>query len=158
MARQFRVLVDSLTLPGAGMQVGVISQRPFAYKDESVSEGLLGDFVVGQYDAGDEATRRLIEEIEPSDDAPAEVEAPVAEAPAGPTAPASEEPPAPEVPAFDPSVEPWEGYDSLGVQAVVDRLKGASPEEVEQVKAYEALHENRSTIINYEPESGDSGS
>lgn len=40
------------------------------------------------------------------------------------------------------------GYDSLSASQVVPRLQGLSPEELEAVRAYEADHRGRRTILN----------
>lgn len=49
-----------------------------------------------------------------------------------------------------PSDEPFEGYDDLNAKEVVARLADLSDEEVAAIKAYEADHQARKTITNFE--------
>ena len=53
---------------------------------------------------------------------------------------------APPGPAVDDLSIP--DYDSLSASQVVTRLEGLSPEELEAVRAYEATHRGRKTILN----------
>ena len=53
---------------------------------------------------------------------------------------------APPGPAVDDLAIP--DYDSLSASQVVTRLEGLSPEELEAVRAYEAAHRGRKTILN----------
>lgn len=43
--------------------------------------------------------------------------------------------------------EPWPDYDEMNVQQVVNRLAGASPQELSAVRAYEPKNKNRSTVL-----------
>jgi hypothetical protein len=47
------------------------------------------------------------------------------------------------------AAEPFEGYDSLSEQQVLDRLADLSPDELEAVKAYERAHLARGSIHTY---------
>ena len=42
---------------------------------------------------------------------------------------------------------PIEGYDKLRVDAVISRLAGLTPEELQAVKSYEEKHKNRKTLL-----------
>jgi hypothetical protein len=53
---------------------------------------------------------------------------------------------APSGPAVDDLAIP--DYDSLSASQVVTRLEGLSPDELEAVRAYEAAHRGRKTILN----------
>jgi hypothetical protein len=53
---------------------------------------------------------------------------------------------APHGPAVDDLAIP--DYDSLSASQVVTRLEGLSPDELEAVRAYEAAHRGRKTILN----------
>lgn len=55
-------------------------------------------------------------------------------------------PAAPPSPAVDDLAIP--DYDSLSALQVVDRLPGLTPDELEAVRAYEAAHRGRKTILN----------
>jgi hypothetical protein len=88
-------------------------------------------------------------------DPPAPAPAP-ARAPA-PSAPASAEAPAPAAPASSPATTPSgpavatlaiPDYDSLSASQVVPRLEGLSGAELDAVRAYEAGHRGRKTILS----------
>jgi pyruvate/2-oxoglutarate dehydrogenase complex dihydrolipoamide acyltransferase (E2) component len=79
-----------------------------------------------------------------------------ARAPAS-SAPASAEAPAPAAPASSPATTPSgpavatlaiPDYDSLSASQVVPRLEGLSGAELDAVRAYEAGHRGRKTILN----------
>lgn len=129
--RKFRVKVDNVTLPGAGMSPGVASGRPIAYVGETVTSDELGSHLTDLYDGGDEWTRALFEEFD-----------------------AGEGPEAAELEKSDvQGDEPWEGYDSTSAKEVVERLKEMSPEVIEAVKQYESLRtQPRKTVLEFEPE------
>lgn len=57
-------------------------------------------------------------------------------------------PAAPEQP--DPDPEPFEGYDALNAVDVVARLADLDVDGLAAVKAYEAAHKDRKTILEYE--------
>lgn len=52
---------------------------------------------------------------------------------------------------------PFEGYDDLGAKDVIARLASATPEEIQSVKDYEAAHQARKTVLEYEPTPPDPG-
>jgi hypothetical protein len=56
--------------------------------------------------------------------------------------------PAPAPVAADTAHLSIPGYDTLSAMQVVQRLPGLSPEELEAVRAYEASHRGRKTILN----------
>jgi hypothetical protein len=66
--------------------------------------------------------------------------------PAPPPPPAAAPPPTPVGPDADTLAIP--DYDSLSASQVVNRLPGLSAEELEAVRAYEAVHRGRKTILN----------
>jgi hypothetical protein len=51
-----------------------------------------------------------------------------------------------------PAAEPWEGYDKLSVKKVMRRVRGDGPPPstafVARVRAYEAAHKNRSSLLD----------
>jgi hypothetical protein len=67
-------------------------------------------------------------------------------APSPLTVPAEPAAPAAEPPDVDTLAIP--GYDSLSASQVVTRLEGLNPAELEAVRAYEAAHRGRKTILN----------
>lgn len=71
-------------------------------------------------------------------------QAPAAEAPAATAADTVE----PEPPAPVPDALAIHGYDSLSAPHVVQRLDGLSDDELEAVRAYEAAHRGRKTILS----------
>lgn len=46
------------------------------------------------------------------------------------------------------TAQPWQGYDDMNVQSVVERLDGLSDAERERVRAYETANKNRSTVLS----------
>jgi hypothetical protein len=146
--RQFRVNVDGLTLPGAGMQPGVVSGRPFAHAGETVTEDELGDHILELIDAGDPRTLRLLTEIEPlqeEDDEEADDQT-LAELNEGSD--------------VEPESRPFEDYDSLNVAQITERLQAyheaGDEESIKRVKDFEALQKRpRSGVLNFEPGGGE---
>jgi len=154
--RQFRSLVDGLTLPGAGLTPGVVSGRPFAHKGELVSENELGDAVLARFDDDDPHTVGLLEEVDPAEltdveeepEEGSDVEVPVGEGAGDPSAAADTAEPGE---AGDLLIEPFEGYNALSAKDIVARMQEADDEEVARIKEYEALQpQPRSTITNFE--------
>lgn len=47
--------------------------------------------------------------------------------------------------------QPFDGYEDLNVKQVLEHLKTASPEDVVAIKAFEAAHQNRKTVLEFEP-------
>lgn len=80
---------------------------------------------------------RMMGVVTPEPAAPARDPARPAEAPVAPSAPAPEA-----------STLAIPDYDSLSASQVVNRLPSLSPEELEAVRAYEAAHRGRKTILN----------
>lgn len=42
---------------------------------------------------------------------------------------------------------PWDGYDAMAAQAVVDRIAESGPEQLAVVELYERFHKNRRTVL-----------
>lgn len=140
MPRNFRVKINGVTLPGAGMMVGATpGARQFAHEGESVTEEEIGPHLLDLFDSGDERTHALFDEVEPT---------PESDDPSG--EPAEEQDPQGE--------EPIEGYDKMTVKDVLAAIQEANddPDLIESVKQYESLSISpRKTILEYEPEEGD---
>lgn len=49
---------------------------------------------------------------------------------------------------FDPTVEPFDGYDDLNVKQLAARLEESSRHELRWVQAYEADHKSRKTVLD----------
>jgi hypothetical protein len=44
--------------------------------------------------------------------------------------------------------EPWEGYSQMNAPDLIERLTGATPEELAAVSLYETVHRNREMVIS----------
>ena len=55
-------------------------------------------------------------------------------------------------PSGDP---PFEGYDELTADDVVERMDGMAPDELDALKAYEAERKARKTVLEHEPRQND---
>lgn len=147
MARKFKIKVDNLTLPGAGMAPGVVSGRPFALKDEIVSEKELGSHLLGLHDHDHDRTKGLVEEVTDDQDAKE-----ARENPGSVSVQSGESLTVAGQGSGEGLTEPWEGYDDQTADDIVDRLKGAPPETVEKVRAYERLQSTpRDAVLDYTP-------
>jgi len=152
--RRFKVLVPSLTLPGAGMAAGVESGRPHAMGNEIVEEGEIGKHLLSLFDANHPRTRRILEEIEP-------VEAEQSVLSKGSISEQEGEQYTHEGTSHEGGKvdAPWDDYDKLTSADVLHRLAESDPETVDAVKRYEALQARpRTTVLDYEAPAAGGGS